>query len=200
MNPALAVASLGAALVWLFSRFMKPQAMAKPSSVSPSPSPAPGATPPVPPAPAGPAPAGPTPKGSEGRIAQLEPVLQPKARALLEAARAEGVELVVTQGLRTYAEQDALYAQGRTAPGPKVTNAKAGHSWHNFGLAFDVAVVKDGRPTWPNDVSLWQRIGALGKAQGLTWGGDFTSIVDYPHFQLTGGLTLEQARAGQRPA
>lgn len=195
MNPALAVASLGAAFVWFFSRFMKPQAMAKPSSETPAPSPAPAASPSPPPAPSGPA-----PKGSEGVIARLEPVIQPKARALLDAARAEGIELVVTHGLRTMEEQAALYAQGRTAPGPIVTKAKPGHSWHNFGLAFDVAVVQGGKPTWPNDVSLWQRIGALGKAQGLTWGGDFTSIVDYPHFQFTGGLTLEQARAGQRPA
>jgi len=46
--------------------------------------------------------------------------------------------LKLISGLRTYEEQDALYAQGRTAPGPKVTNAPGGHSNHNFGLAFDM--------------------------------------------------------------
>jgi peptidoglycan L-alanyl-D-glutamate endopeptidase CwlK len=137
---------------------------------------------------------------SEARIARLEPVIQSKARALLDAARAQGIELTVTQGLRTMDEQAALYAQGRTAPGQVVTNAKPGSSWHNFGLAFDVAVVVNGKPTWPSDQTLWDKIGELGKAQGLVWGGDFQSFKDMPHFQYTGGLTLEQARAGQRPA
>lgn len=160
---------------------------------------------PVPETPKAAAPAPSVPAGggggsSEARIARLEPVIQPKARALLEAARAQGIELTVTQGLRTMEEQAALYAQGRTAPGQVVTNAKPGSSWHNFGLAFDVAVVVGGKPTWPNDQALWNKIGELGKAQGLIWGGDFQSFKDMPHFQYTGGLSLEQARAGQRPA
>lgn len=196
MNLPLALGSLGALAVWIVSRFRKPQA----SSTSAAPAPAPATTPPSSPAPSSPAPGSSSAKGSEGRIAQLEPVIQPKARALIEAARAEGIELAVTQGLRTMAEQQALYDQGRTKPGPIVTNAKPGSSWHNFGLAFDVAVVVGGKPSWPTDAALWKRIGELGKAQGLTWGGDFTSIVDMPHFQLTGGLSLEQARQGARPS
>jgi D-alanyl-D-alanine dipeptidase len=195
MNPGLAIAGISAFLVWIMSRFIKPQAAGAPSTSAPAPAPAPAATPP-----ASPAPAGPAPKGSEGVIARLEPVIQSKARALLDASKIEGIELVVTQGLRTMEEQAALYAQGRTAPGPVVTNAKPGSSWHNFGLAFDVAVVQGGKPTWPADEALWQKVGALGKALGLTWGGDFMNFPDRPHCQYTGGLTLEQARAGQRPA
>ncbi len=193
MNPGLAVGSASLLLVWLLSRWLKPQASAVSTSTTPAPSPAPGAEPPVPPPPPA------TPKGGS-IVSKLEPVIQPKVEALLNAARAEGIELRVTQGLRTMEEQQALYDQGRTKPGPVVTNAKPGSSWHNFGLAFDVAVMKDGKPTWPADEALWQKIGALGKAQGLTWGGDFQNFPDRPHFQYTGGLTLEQARAGQRPA
>lgn len=193
MNPGLAVGSASLLLVWLLSRWMKPQASAASTSTTPAPSPAPGAEPPAPPPPPAP------PKGGS-LVSKLEPVIQPKVEALLNAARAEGIELRVTQGLRTMEEQQALYDQGRTKPGPIVTNAKPGSSWHNFGLAFDVAVMKDGKPTWPADEALWQKIGALGKAQGLTWGGDFKNFPDRPHFQYTGGLTLEQARAGQRPA
>lgn len=189
VNLPLALGSLGALAVWIVSRFRKPQA-STPDSSAPAPSATSGA----------PSPQAPAPRGSEAIVERLEPVIQPKARALLEAARAEGIELAVTQGLRTMEEQAALYAQGRTAPGPVVTNAKPGSSWHNFGLAFDVAVVVGGKPTWPNDEALWQRIGALGKAQGLAWGGDFESFKDRPHFQLTGGLTLADARAGKRPA
>jgi hypothetical protein len=193
VNPGLAVGSASLLLVWLLSRWLKPQASAVSTSTTPAPSPAPGAEPPVPPPPPA------TPKGGS-IVSKLEPVIQPKVEALLNAARAEGIELRVTQGLRTMEEQQALYDQGRTKPGPVVTNAKPGSSWHNFGLAFDVAVMKDGKPTWPADEALWQKIGALGKAQGLTWGGDFQNFPDRPHFQYTGGLTLEQARAGQRPA
>lgn len=197
--PLIGGAGFLAALYWA----LKPReamAAAAPSTGTP---PAPEPAAPQAAAPAASAPSGGGGGGggsSEARIAKLEPIVQTKARALLDAARAQGIELTVTQGLRTYAEQDALYAQGRTAPGPKVTNAKAGHSWHNFGLAFDVAVMQGGQPTWPNDQPLWNKIGELGKAQGLTWGGDFQSFKDMPHFQYTGGLTLEQARAGQRPA
>ena len=193
MNPGLAVGSASLLLVWLLSRLFKPQASAASTSTTPAPSPSPGAEPPTPPPPPAP------PKGGS-LVSKLEPVIQPKVEALLNAARAEGIELRVTQGLRTMEEQQALYDQGRTKPGPVVTNAKPGSSWHNFGLAFDVAVMKDGKPTWPADEALWQKIGALGKAQGLTWGGDFQNFPDRPHFQYTGGLTLEQARAGQRPA
>ena len=189
MNPALAMAGFATFMAWILSRFMKPQAATTPS---PAPAPAPPATPPSAPAPKG--------SGSEGAIARLEPSIQDKARALLSAAKAEGIDLVVTQGLRTMEEQAALYAQGRTAPGPIVTNAKPGSSWHNFGLAFDVAVVQGGKVTWPTDEALWQKIGAIGKAQGLIWGGDFESFKDRPHFQFTGGLTLEQARQGSRPS
>ena len=95
-------------------------------------------------------------------------------------------------------EQAALYAQGRTAPGNIVTKAKPGTSWHNFGLAFDVAVVVNGQPTWPDDEALWSKVGDLGKRLGLEWGGDFASFKDLPHFQFHPGLTLEQARAGRR--
>jgi peptidoglycan LD-endopeptidase CwlK len=108
---------------------------------------------------------------------------------------------VVTTGYRDPALQAQLYAQGRTAPGSVVTNAPPGSSWHEFGLAFDVAVMgPNGNPTWPNDVALWSRIGAAGKAAGLQWGGDFTTLTDRPHFEFHPGVTLSMARAGRVPA
>ena len=153
----------------------------------------------------GPSVTGPSPPGlpqSEPLIAQLKAPVQPKAREVLQRAINMGIPLVVTQTYRDPAEQARLYAQGRSAPGPIVTNAPPGWSWHEYRLAFDVAVLDQatGRPTWPNDASLWQRIGAAGKAAGLEWGGDWTGIVDRPHFQLTQGAKIEQARAGQLPA
>lgn len=187
-GPLAAGAGLFASLYWIF----KPRAAMAASGAA---------------APADKEPAAPMPpsvssssggSSSEGRIALLEPQIQPLARKLLADAKAQGLDLIVTQGLRTMAEQQALYDQGRTTPGNIVTNAKPGSSWHNFGLAFDVAVVVNGKPTWPNDAALWKRIGDIGKAAGLVWGGDFKSFVDMPHFEYHPGLTLEQARAGQK--
>lgn len=119
---------------------------------------------------------------SEKVIATLLPEVRPYARALIHKAGEQGISIKAISGTRTYAEQDALYAQGRTKPGKKVTNARAGHSNHNFGIAFDIGVF-DGTRYVPESSS-YKAIGALGRELGLTWGGDWTSIRDEPHFQL----------------
>lgn len=132
-------------------------------------------------------------------IEKLHPSIRPRAIAFLADAWDAGVELVVTSGYRTFAEQDALYKKGRTEPGKIVTNAKAGESWHNYGLAFDVAFVKaDGTIWWPNG-SEWADLAQIGKANGLEWGGDYKTIYDPPHFAYHPGLTIEQAKQGARP-
>lgn len=97
--------------------------------------------------------------------------------------------------LRTFAEQDALYAQGRTKPGNKVTNAKAGWSFHNYGLAIDIVLIKDGKTaTWDmvhdfdgDHTPDWMEVVKIFKAHGWEWGGDWHSLKDYPHFQKTFG-------------
>lgn len=122
---------------------------------------------------------------SEAAIATLQPQVQPMARALVQKAAASGIQIKVISGTRSYAEQDALYAKGRTAPGPKVTNARAGFSNHNFGIAFDIGVFSGNRylPESPK----YRAVGVLGMELGLEWGGNWTSIVDQPHFQLRPG-------------
>ena len=88
----------------------------------------------------------------------------------------------------------------RTAPGKIVTNAKAGQSFHNFRCAVDVVPIVAGKPRWDVKDEVWQKIGALGKAQGLEWAGDWKRFREYPHFQYTGGLTLAQLQAGGKIA
>lgn len=105
---------------------------------------------------------------------------------------ANGIRVVLTCGYRGAAEQDKLYAKGRTAPGVKVTNARGGYSWHNFGLAADYAFIVCGKVTWNGP---WPLFGKLARECGLEWGGDFKSIVDRPHVQWTKGRTLAQMRA-----
>lgn len=119
---------------------------------------------------------------SEKVIATLLPEVWPFARGLVHKAAQSGILIKVISGLRTYAEQDALYAQGRTKPGRIVTKARGGYSNHNFGIAFDIGVFEGARylPESPK----YNAVGALGMDLGLEWGGNWKTIVDQPHFQL----------------
>jgi len=132
---------------------------------------------------------------SEKRLAALHPLLAERGRAMLDRCAQRGLALVVTQGLRTWEEQDALYAQGRTAPGKIVTKARGGQSYHNFGLAFDILVLDAmGKADWDSSHPGWSQAADVGKALGLEWGGDWQTIKDQPHFQYTGGLGLDRCR------
>jgi len=103
-------------------------------------------------------------------------------RQLVPYMAARGVAAKIISGTRTFAEQDALYAKGRTAPGPKVTNARGGQSNHNFRCAADIGLFKDG--DYLEDSPLYLEAGPIGKACGLQWGGDW-KFKDYPHFEAT---------------
>jgi peptidoglycan LD-endopeptidase CwlK len=133
---------------------------------------------------------------TESNIATLHPVAQAAARQFMAAVTAamtmEEVVVKIIAGTRTYAEQDALYAQGRTKRGPRVTNARGGYSNHNFGIAWDIGLFKG--PQYLDDSPLYRTCGSIGRSLGLEWGGDWQSIDDEPHFQLKTGLTLVQMR------
>lgn len=118
----------------------------------------------------------------EKTIATLLPDVQPFARSLVHKASANGVTIKILSGLRTYDEQNVLYAQGRTAPGNKVTNAKGGFSNHNFGIAFDVGVFEGAK--YLGDSPKYKAVGVLGMELGLEWGGNWKTMVDQPHYQL----------------
>lgn len=126
-------------------------------------------------------------------LSDLHPVVQQKAQQLLAQAQAQGVTVIITSTLRSFPEQTALYAQGRTTPGKIVTNAKAGQSWHNFGLAFDVVPVVNGAAVWDATSPLWEVIGKIGQSLGLKWGRDFPKP-DRPHFEYHPSLTLTEAK------
>ncbi|MGG4188043.1 M15 family metallopeptidase [Paenibacillus peoriae] len=105
------------------------------------------------------------------------------------------------------AEQNELYAQGRTKPGPKVTNAKGGTSYHNFGVAVDFALLlPDGRSvSWDTKLdgnadrkAGWIQVVDIAKDLGFEWGGDWKTFTDLPHFQMVFGLSTAQYRAGKR--
>ncbi len=122
---------------------------------------------------------------SEKRLSQVHPELQKQVSRIVVALAATGQTIEVVQGLRTYAEQDALYAQGRLRAGPKVTNARGGFSNHNFALAVDLCPFVNGKPQW-NDTKTFNRIGALAESFNLRWGGSWKHLADLPHVELVG--------------
>lgn len=130
----------------------------------------------------------------------LIPPAKQRVEVFLAAAKAAGIDLLVTSTYRDNESQNALYAQGRTTPGKIVTNAKAGQSFHNYRCAVDVVPLVAGKPRWDVKDQVWQTVGKLGKEAGLEWAGDWKRFKEYPHFQYTGGLTLAQLQQGAKIA
>ncbi|ENW26060.1 hypothetical protein F925_00542 [Acinetobacter lwoffii NCTC 5866 = CIP 64.10 = NIPH 512] len=138
---------------------------------------------------------------NEKSIAKLHPQVRDKIRKFInDVYTKHQVQLVIVQDYRTYVQQDALYAKGRTASGSVVTNARGGQSNHNFALAVDVFPLwEDGKlhmdvKSDQKNIKILKKIAPIGKGIGLEWGGNWKSIIDNPHFQLKTGKTMAQLR------
>ena len=126
------------------------------------------------------------------RIEDLHPDLQPICREFLKRAEDAGIDVLITCTYRSNEEQDQLYAQGRTAPGPVVTRARGGQSAHNFTIngkpaakAFDIVPMSAGKPMWGIGYPAWQILGKIGMDLGLNWyGAPGSKFIEFPHFQL----------------
>ncbi len=118
-------------------------------------------------------------------ISKCHPRLQKKAAELKKTCADRGYKIEIGESFRSAAEQDALYAQGRTKPGQIVTNARGSSysSMHQWGIAFDF-YRNDGKGAYNESGNFFENVGQIGKTLGLEWGGDWTSPVDRPHFQL----------------
>lgn len=127
------------------------------------------------------------------KLEDLIPILAIKAEELIRQAKEVGVEILITCTWRSFSEQQALYAQGRTISGPIITYAQAGESWHNYGLALDFVPLKDGKADW-NDLGKFKTVGELGEDLGLKWGGRFKKPIDRPHFEMTFGFPLGEIK------
>jgi len=130
---------------------------------------------------------------SEKRLQKVHPELAKRIRDLIEAFAQRGCQVEVVQGLRTIAEQNALYAQGRTKPGPIVTRARGGQSNHNYGLAVDLCPFINGKPDFTAN-STFVAIGAEAVKRGLEWGGNWKKLIDKPHVQLPGMTIADCSR------
>src|SRR5262245_18668914 len=106
--------------------------------------------------------------------------LDARLAILQERMAAAGYPVRVVSKKRSAAQQRRLYAQGRSAPGPIVTE-KSGEpgeeSRHQLGMAADFAFTTKGRENW-------QLLGQTAKELGLEWGGDWKTLVDRPHVQM----------------
>ena len=115
-----------------------------------------------------------------------------------------GADVKIISSVRTFEEQDKLYAQGRTSPGAIVTNAKGGESYHNYGLAVDFGVFQGKAYLDASDpdtsVQVYQKLNEWIKGQPediyrkIEWGGDWESMKDYPHFQFDPGYSLAELK------
>lgn len=140
------------------------------------------------------------------RAAKLHPAIRQEVIDTITATEnakfPDNISVRIVQGLRTFAEQQALYEQGRTKPGKRVTNSKAGQSYHNFGLAIDFSLLYDKDNNGIFETLSWDLVADLDRngeadwmevvdsfeALNYTWGGRFHSIQDNPHIEKTFGM------------
>lgn len=136
-------------------------------------------------------------KPTQQRIITLHPSVRAEVSQIIEEcdkALTDKAKIRITQGLRTFEEQAALYAIGRTKPGKKVTNAKAGQSIHNYGFAVDICMIInqkeaswDTTKDWDNDqIADWYECVKIFAKHGWEWGGNWKKFKDLPHFDKRG--------------
>lgn len=129
-------------------------------------------------------------------IGDLHPKVAAMATAFVEKCKEQGIDVLITSTYRDAESQNALYAQGRTTPGAKVTNAKGGQSFHNWKCAFDFVPLVNGKAQW-DDAKTFEKCGIIGESLGLEWAGRWKSFKELAHLQYTGGLTLADFQAGK---
>lgn len=130
------------------------------------------------------------------KIEDLHPKVAALCRQFIAECAKHGIDVLITSTYRDAESQDALYAQGRTAPGKKVTNAKAGQSFHNYRCAFDFVPIVNGKADWAN-AKTFHRCGEIAEAVGLEWAGRWKKFNELAHCQFTNGLSLAELKSGK---
>jgi hypothetical protein len=118
---------------------------------------------------------------------RLMPEFYARVQTALEQCHAAGYPVEIFEGYRSPERQDWLYQSGRKRPGKRLTNAKGWNSWHQYGVACDVAFKLNGKWSWDGD---FDKVSTFFHEQGLHWAGFEGEKV---HFQLTGDLKLKEA-------
>lgn len=129
-------------------------------------------------------------------IGDLHPKVAALCREFVAKCRDAGIDVIITSTYRDVESQQAIYDQGRTKAGPRVTNAKPGQSFHNYKVAFDFVPIVNGKADWNNTIT-FRRCGEIAEALGLEWAGRWRTFTELAHCQYTGGLTLADFQAGK---
>ena len=132
------------------------------------------------------------------QISDLTPETQILCDKFIKECAKQDIDILITSTYRDSESQNALYAQGRTAIGHKVTNARAGFSFHNYRIAFDFVPLKNGKAQW-EDIDLFKHCGKIAESLGLEWAGSWKSFREFCHCQLP-GLSLTELRSGKHLA
>lgn len=145
-----------------------------------------------------------TDKISLQRIEKLHPKIRQEVLDLYNEANnklGKKVMLRIVQGFRSFEEQHKLFMQK-----PKVTNADAGMSYHNYGISIDFCLLHDPKGdgnytevSWDikmdydgDKQSDWLKVVDTFKGAGYSWGGDWQNFKDYPHLEKTFGKSTHQ--------
>lgn len=132
----------------------------------------------------------------------LHPIVEDKKEELKDKAAERDIDIVITEGYRSIEEQQALFERGRSADGDIVTNAAGGESYHNYGLAVDFALRSpEGSVVWDIESDFngsgqadWLEVVDIAKDLGFEWGGDWDHFKDYPHLQMSFGLSIQELK------
>ncbi len=144
-------------------------------------------------------------------MGKVHPLVSKKAKEVISQSYREQIPVQISSGFRTFSEQAVLFGQGRPGyvwkgknygkSGKIVTHAEPGQSVHNYGLAIDYFIVsKDGREALWEVNQDWKKTAQIAKNLGFSWGGDWSSFKDFPHLELTQGLSWRELSEGKRPA
>jgi peptidoglycan L-alanyl-D-glutamate endopeptidase CwlK len=144
------------------------------------------------------------------RIELLHPSIRSEVREIYAEickALTGKVRCRFSHTFRTFKEQKDLYAIGRNGDRRRrITNAKPGLSYHNYGLAIDIVLLIDNngdgiyeQASWDtladfdkDKMSDWSEIVTIFKSYGWAWGGDWNRFKDEPHFEKTFGYSVRQ--------
>lgn len=116
---------------------------------------------------------------SEKSLKRLEGVHPDLVKVVKRAIEITPVDFVVVEGLRTKQRQAYLLDAGKS---------RTMNSYHLTGHAVDIAPIVDGKVSWdwkffhPMADAMKQAARELGVE--LTWGGEFKTFPDGPHFQI----------------
>lgn len=146
----------------------------------------------------------------------LQPVMIDRSIKFLALARQEAV-VKITSTYRSPDVQKAVWMQGRYSldevnavrqriglqaisqqDNVKVTNARPGYSYHNYGLAFDCLFYVGNEKITSREDPFWKKVNQWATQSDLKWGGNFKDMFDGGHFQYP-YITVKELLAGKMP-